>query len=75
MTGLDNKTLVEIFKFAPAILALFGVIFLMYKIIMKKDETISKLVNSSQADIQREAKMVTLLEILVNRSGAEGKRE
>jgi hypothetical protein len=70
MTGIKPDILIEIFKFTPAIIALLAVIYLMYKIIMKKDDTITKLVNGSQADIQREAKMVTLLEILVNRSGA-----
>lgn len=70
MGALKPDILIEVFKFTPAIIALLAVIYLMYKIIMKKDDTISKLVNGSQADIQREAKMVTLLEILVNRSGA-----
>ena len=71
MTGVDAKLVIEIFKFAPAILALMIVIYLLYKIIMKKDETITKLVNGSQTDIERESKMITLLEILVNRSGAD----
>jgi hypothetical protein len=39
----------------------------MYKIIIKKDETITTLANGSQADIERFSKMLTLLEILVNR--------
>jgi hypothetical protein len=47
----------------------------MYKIIIKKDETISKLVDSSKMDIARESKMITLLEILVSRSGAERGKE
>jgi hypothetical protein len=66
-TLLKPQTLIEIFKFAPAIVALFGVIYLMYKIIIKKDETITTLANGSQADIERFSKMLTLLEILVNR--------
>jgi hypothetical protein len=73
--GIDSKTLMEVFKFAPAVLALLAVIYLMYKIIIKKDETISKLVDSSKMDIARESKMITLLEILVSRSGAERGKE
>ncbi len=66
--NLDTKTIAELFKLAPAIIALFGVIFLMYRIIVKKDETISKLVTGSQSDIERQSRMVALLEILVNRA-------
>jgi hypothetical protein len=68
----DPKILFEVFKFAPAIVALFAVIYLQYRIIMKKDQTIEKLVNSSQADIERQAKMITLMEILVNRAQQGG---
>jgi len=68
MMGLDSNTLIEIFKFTPAIVALLLVIYLLYKIIIKKDETINKLVNGTQADIERQSKMLTLLEILVNRA-------
>jgi len=64
---LKPEVIVEIFKFTPAVVALLTVIYLMYRIIVKKDETISKLVNGSQADIERQSKMVTLLEILVSR--------
>jgi len=66
--GLDSKTLIEIFKFTPAIISLLIVIYLLYKIIIKKDETINKLVNGTQADIERQSKMLALLEILVNRA-------
>jgi hypothetical protein len=68
---IKPDTIIEAFKLAPAVVALFGVIFLLYKIIIKKDETISKLVNGTQADIERQSKMVTLLEILVNRGQRE----
>ncbi len=65
---MDSETLIEIFKLAPAIASLLCVIYLMYRIIIKKDDTINKLVAGSQADIERQAKMLTLLEILVNRA-------
>jgi succinate dehydrogenase hydrophobic anchor subunit len=64
---MDSKTWIEIFKLAPAIVALLCVIYLMYKIIMKKDETIKDLVKLSEADIARQAKIITLLEILVTK--------
>ena len=68
MLDLDASTIAELFKLAPAVIALFGVIFLMYRIIVKKDETISRLVTGSQSDIERQSRMVALLEILVNRA-------
>mgnify|MGYP001818879772 CR=1 FL=1 len=74
MTSLDSHTLVDLFKFAPAVMALLAVIYLLYRIIVKKDETINKLVNGTQADIERQSKMLTLLEILVNR-GMETKEK
>jgi hypothetical protein len=72
--NLDSKTILEVFKLAPAIVALFGVIYLMYRIILKKDETIAKLVKGSESDIERQSKMVTLLEILVSRGEQERNR-
>ena len=71
MNGLESKTLIEIFKLAPAIVALFGVIYLLYRIIVKKDETIKDLVRAQERDVQRQTKLITLLEILVSR-GKEG---
>jgi hypothetical protein len=67
MSGVEPETLIEVFKLAPAIVALFGVIYLMYKIIMKKDETIKELTGSQKSDIERQTKMITLLEIIVDR--------
>jgi hypothetical protein len=64
---MDGQTWIEIFKFAPAIAALLFVIYLLYKIIVKKDETIKDLVKLSEADIARQAKIITLLEILINK--------
>jgi hypothetical protein len=64
---MDGQTWIEIFKFAPAIAALLFVIYLLYKIIVKKDDTIKDLVKLSEADIARQAKIITLLEILVNK--------
>lgn len=64
---MDNQTLVEVFKLSPAIAALLAVIVLLYRIIVKKEETIQKLVELGQDDMARQSKMITLLEILVNR--------
>jgi hypothetical protein len=71
LNGIDNATFIEIFKLAPAIVALFGVIFLMYRIIIKKDETMRKMAEGTKSDVERQAKMVALLEILVNRGGSK----
>jgi type IV secretory pathway VirB3-like protein len=68
---MDTQTWIEVFKFAPAIAALLAVIYLMYKIIQRKDETIKDLVKLSEQDTARSAKMITLLEILVNRGNGK----
>jgi hypothetical protein len=68
---MEADTWIEIFKFAPAIAALLAVIYLMYKIIQRKDETIKDLVKLSELDTARQAKMITLLEILVNRGNGK----
>lgn len=67
----DNQTLIEIFKLSPAIAGLLLVIVLLYRIIIKKEETIQKLTDLSKDDVKRQAKMITLLEILVNRGGEQ----
>ena len=67
--GMDNETLIEIFKLSPAIAALLIVIVLLYRIIVKKEETIQQLTTLGREDQLRQAKMITLLEILVNRGG------
>jgi len=64
---MESEAVVEAFKYSPAIVALLLVIYLMYKLIVKKDEIIAGFVISDQADIQRQSKMLTLLEILVQR--------
>jgi len=64
---MDNPTLIEIFKLSPAIAALLIVIVLLCRIIVKKEETILELIKLSKEDMARQTKMITLLEILVNR--------
>jgi succinate dehydrogenase hydrophobic anchor subunit len=64
---------IEIFKLAPAIAALLMVIWLMYKIILKKDETLKAVAEQSKEDTVRWTKMMTLLEILVNRGDRRDK--
>ncbi len=64
---MDNPTLIEIFKLSPAIAALLIVIILLYRIIVKKEETIQQLTKLGMEDMARQSKMITLLEILVNR--------
>ncbi len=57
---LSPETILDAFKMAPAIVALLIVIVLQFRLIMK-------LVTGSQGDIERQSKMLTLLEVLVDR--------
>ncbi|RLI49284.1 MAG: hypothetical protein DRP09_20795 [Candidatus Thorarchaeota archaeon] len=69
---IENPTVIELFKFAPAVIALMGVVYLLYRLLVKKEETLKSLIKGTQSDIERQAKMITLLEILVNRSRSRG---
>ena len=68
---METETVFEAFKMAPAIVALLIVIYLLYKLQIKKDEIIAKLAEGNQGDIERQTRMLTLLEVLVKRRGAE----
>ena len=68
MTGImEDTTLIELFKISPAILALLVVIILQHKQLTKKDEQIKSMFELTDEDHKRQAKLMTLLEILVNR--------
>ena len=70
MNGLeDATTLIELFKISPAIIALLVVIFLMYKLLARRDEIIEQIIQKSKEDVERQSKLIALLEILVNRKG------
>jgi len=66
----DWATILEAFKFAPAILALLIVIYLMYRLLNKKEESIHKIIKLDEASEKRNEKIITLLEVLVNRKGS-----
>jgi len=57
---VDAETLFDAFKLAPAIVALLIVIYWQHG-------TIAKLISGNQGDIERQSKILTLLEILVQR--------
>jgi len=57
---LSSETILDAFRIAPAIVALLIVIFLQYRLIWR-------LITGSQKDIARQSKMLTLLEVLVDR--------
>lgn len=59
----------RVLEISPAIAALLAVIYLMYKLLVAKDKTIADLVKAGQGDIERQSKMITLLEVIVNGSG------
>ena len=65
----DWTTILEAFKFAPAIIALMVVIYLMYRLLIKKEESIHKIIQNDKAEEKRNDKILTILEILVNRKG------
>lgn len=57
----------EFFKYSPAIAALMVVIYLLYRLLVKKDELMEVLVRKTKEDVERQSKIIALLEILVNR--------
>ncbi len=67
LLGLSEATWIEIFKTSPAVLALLAVIYFLYRIILAKDANMQSWVQSSQAEVERHSRMITLLEILVTR--------
>jgi len=66
----DWTTILDAFKFAPAILALLIVIYLMYRLLIVKEESIHKIIRLDEDAQKRNEKILTLLEVLVNRKGS-----
>lgn len=62
-----SETFAELFKFAPAVLALLLVIYWLFRLLNKQHETIQLIMKESEAKTRRQAKLITLLEILVSR--------
>lgn len=63
----DWKMILEAFTFAPAIIALLIVIYLLYRLLIKKEESIHKIIKMDEDSERRNEKIITLLEVLVNR--------
>jgi hypothetical protein len=63
------NTILEAFRFAPAVMALLIVIYLMYKLLIKKEESIHKIIKLDEESEKRNEKILTLLDVLVNRKG------
>lgn len=61
------ERLLDTFKQYPGILALLFVIYWLFRLLYKKDETIKELLQLSKVDIERSNKLLILLEILVSR--------
>jgi hypothetical protein len=66
---INGDKLLKAFEFAPAIIALLVVIYLQYKQLRAKDQTIEKMVDISEFDTNHHSKVLTLLEVLVNNRG------
>jgi len=64
---IDSGTVLEMFRASPAIVALLIVIWLQYRRSNSKDELIKEILSISGEDNKRQAKLMTLLEILVQR--------
>ena len=58
--AIDWKTILEAFKYAPAIIALLIVIYLMYKLLLKKEDSIAKVIELSKEDQKSNEKILTL---------------
>lgn len=67
---LDPSFWVRVLEISPAIFALLTVIYLLYRLLVAKDKVIADLVAAGQGDIERQSKMITLLEVLVNGAGS-----
>ena len=60
-------TVLEAFKFAPAVIALLIVIYLLYKLLLKKEDSITKIIKLDEEAEKRNERIITILEILVSR--------
>lgn len=69
ITSMGPSFWLRVLEISPAIAVLFAVIFLLYKLLVAKDKVIADLVAAGQGDIERQSKMITLLEVLVNGAG------
>jgi hypothetical protein len=63
----DWNVILKAFEIAPAIIALLIVIFLLYKLLVKKEETLAKILKLDEESEKRNERILTILEILVNR--------
>jgi hypothetical protein len=60
----DWNIILNLFKYTPGIAALLIVIYLMYKLLLKKEESLNKIIELNKDDQRRNEKILTLLEIL-----------
>jgi uncharacterized membrane protein YjfL (UPF0719 family) len=64
---VSSHTVLEAFKYAPAIVALLIVIFLLFRLLHKRDGMLERMINASEADVTRQSKLIALLEIIIQR--------
>jgi len=65
--NVESEHVLEAFKASPVIAALLLVIVLLVWLLKSKDVALTKLIEVSRSDSERYGKLITLLEILVNR--------
>jgi hypothetical protein len=59
----DPSFWLRIFEISPAIVALLAVIYWLYRLIVAKDKTMYDLVRAGQGDIERQSRLIALLEM------------
>jgi hypothetical protein len=62
-----GKAIVEVFKTQPGVLALMIVVGLLFLLLWKKEVILQEFVKGQKIDAERAARMLTLLEVIVNR--------
>jgi hypothetical protein len=75
ITTMGPSFWLRVLEISPSIAVLFAVIFLLYRLLVAKDKVIADLVAAGQGDIERQSKMITLLEVLVNGAGGGLRRK
>jgi hypothetical protein len=72
-SAVDPTIWLRALEISPAIAALLAVIYWLIRLIFNKDKAMHALVIANQSDIERGSKILTLLEMLVQRQNGRTK--
>lgn len=64
---ISSESLLEAFKYAPAIVALLIVIVMLFRLLHKRDSMLERMIHATEEDINRQSKLITLLELIIQR--------